>query len=88
MSKLNLTIELFKEGKTYISHNPELGVSSCGKNPAQAKKNLGDAILGFIESAKELGTLEEILEESGFSFKNKHWQAPEKISVGKILIAA
>ena len=58
----HFSIRIFKEGKTYVAHNPELNVASCGNTIAQAKTNLRDALTGFLKSARKLGTLEEILE--------------------------
>ena len=47
-----------------VSFNPELRVASCGKTPEEAKKNLPDAIRGFLLSAQRRGTLGDILEET------------------------
>ena len=64
---LPFTVRLFKEGETYIAHVPELDVSSCGDAAEMAKKNINDAVLLFLESAADMGTLEEILEEAGYN---------------------
>ena len=48
-----------KEGKVYVSYAKELDVSSCGKSIREAKKNLIEAVECFLETAEEMGTLEE-----------------------------
>ena len=82
----NFTVRIFKEGKTYVSHNPELNVASCGATIAKAKANLKEALIGFLESAKKLGTLDEILEESGYVQKSNRWIEPKLVSTGKLSI--
>ena len=66
----------------YVSYCPELNVSSCGRTVTEAKKNLLEAMEGFLEEAKKMGTLKEILKESGFIKENqKKWKSPEWISL-------
>lgn len=72
-SDLTFTVEVFREGKTYVSYNPELDVSSCGATPEIARENLKDALRGFMESAAKMGTLEALLEETGFIRKGTQW---------------
>jgi len=63
MEDLKFTVHIFKEGPTFVAHVPELDISSCGDSEAQARRNIRDAVSGFLETAKELGTLKDILEE-------------------------
>jgi predicted RNase H-like HicB family nuclease len=49
----------------YVTFCPELGVYSQGETIEEAKANLTEAVELYLESAKELGILEEILEEVG-----------------------
>lgn len=73
----------------YVSYCPELDVSSCGKTVEEAKWNLLEAVEGFLEETKKMGTLKEILMENGFvSRGQKRWKAPEWISLEreKVLI--
>jgi len=48
---------------------PELGVASQGEMIEEAKKNIVEAVELYLESAKELGILEEILEQVGIDTK-------------------
>jgi predicted RNase H-like HicB family nuclease len=54
-------------GYSILCH--ELGVASQGETIEEAKKNLVEAVELYLESAKELGTLEGILEEAGINTK-------------------
>ena len=89
--EINFTAQIWKEGKMYVSYCPELNVSSCGKSVGEARKNLFEAVEGFLEEARKMGTLKEILKESGFVREGqKKWKAPEWISLEreKVLISS
>ncbi|MFQ6049781.1 MAG: type II toxin-antitoxin system HicB family antitoxin [Candidatus Paceibacterales bacterium] len=82
--EINFTTQIWKEGKMYVSYCPELDISSCGKSVEEAKKNLLEAVEAFLETAKKIGTLKEILKESGFVREGQRkWKAPEWISLGR-----
>ncbi len=72
---LPLTIKVFYEGTSkeapYVAFNPEFRVASAGKTKTQAKRNLKEAVHGFLKTCKDIGSLEEILNEGGFILKNK-----------------
>jgi hypothetical protein len=67
--EITLSILVRKEGASHIAYSPELDISSCGKTASQAKKQLREAVSLFLEEAAGMGTLEEILAESGFEQK-------------------
>ena len=87
LNNLTLTIQIFREGKRYVSHNPELDVSSCGDTPEIARKNLQEAVLGFLKSAYKIGTLDEILEQAGFTHRGKSWSTPEMVTLDRFSLA-
>lgn len=70
--ELNLTMQVWKEGPTYVAYSPELDVSSCGRTASRAKSNLREAISLFLEEAANQGTLEDILSEAGFEKHGKN----------------
>lgn len=76
--RLFLTIKIWSEGHHYIAYSPELEVASQGKTPEQASKRIKEAIEGFLEEIKEMGTFEEVLKSVGFTKtkKKKEWEAP------------
>ncbi|MBU1421077.1 MAG: type II toxin-antitoxin system HicB family antitoxin [Patescibacteria group bacterium] len=91
INKINFTSQIWKENNIFISHNPELKVSSCGNTIKKAKQNLKQAIELFIETTEKMGTLNEILEESGFVKKKENheqiWKAPELLSFERMNLA-
>lgn len=61
MSKmLHITSVIWPEGKRYVSRCPEIGVSSFGNSPSEARKSLMEAVELWIENARELGLFSEI----------------------------
>ena len=74
MEKIAFTGLFFKENGMYVGYCPELDVSSCGKGVEEAKENLLEAVRLFLEETEKMGTLEEILEEAGFTSPDKRGQ--------------
>jgi len=67
LKKLIYRSEIFREGDVYVGLCPELNVSSFGDSIDDAKSSLQEAVEVFIEECEEMGTLEEVLEESGLA---------------------
>ena len=57
MRKIKLTRVIHREGGGYVSLCPELDIASQGDTVREARKNLAEAVAGFLEvaSAKEIG---------------------------------
>lgn len=81
--KISFKVEIWREGKMYVSYAPEFSVASCGKKPEEARKNIGEAVELFLEEAKKMGTLKGILKEAHFEKQNGSWEGPEFISIEK-----
>jgi len=64
---IQFTTRLFKEGRTSIAQALELYVSSCGGAKDKALANLEDAVRLFLEEAERMGTLDQILDEAGYT---------------------
>ena len=79
--ELRFTVRILREGRAFVAHVPELDVSSCGDTEADARRNIADLVQGFLETAKEQGTLDDILQEAGYQFKDGHWKEPELVGV-------
>lgn len=88
MAKVVFRIEIFKEGDTYVSLCPELNVSSFGDTIEQAKQSLIEAVEAFVETCEEMGTLSEVLEESGFHKAGDAWVPREPVVAQKATIPA
>lgn len=72
--------EIYKEGDIYVGRCRELDVSSFGDTPQAAKESLKEAIEAFMEGCRALGTLEEVLGESGFTRAGDAWRLRERTS--------
>jgi predicted RNase H-like HicB family nuclease len=83
MQDIAYTVHTFKEGATFIAYVPELDLSSCGATNDEARKNIRDAVQGFLEASADMGTLQAILEEAGYSRKNGEWVAPEFVALDR-----
>lgn len=71
------TVRILREGGAFIAHVPELDVSTCGETEADARRNIVDAVRGFLDTAREQGTLDDILQEAGYRLENGRWKEPE-----------
>ena len=65
--EIQFTTRILKEGRTFVAHALELDVSSCGGSKEKALRNLKEAVRLFLEEAGKMDTLEQILEEAGYS---------------------
>ena len=69
MKRFEYTAVVWREGKSYVSKCPELGVASCGDTIEEATNNLKETVELYIENAKELNLLEDI--EDSLTTKEK-----------------
>ena len=83
MQDIAYTVHTFKEGETFVAYVPELDLSSCGATNDEARKNIRDAVSGFLETSADMGTLNEILEEAGYHRNGDAWEAPEFVALGR-----
>ena len=74
--RIEHTIQLWKEGDTYVARAVPLDVMSCGDTPEEARKNLAEAVDLFLKTASAHGTLVEVLEECGYVRQGDEWRAP------------
>ena len=72
MSRITLKVNIFKEGDVYVALCPMLNVSSFGDDIEHAKSSLKEALEAFLEECEAMGTLEAVLEETGFVKKKTH----------------
>jgi predicted RNase H-like HicB family nuclease len=84
---LPLKIEVFKEGDAFVAVSPELNVSSFGDTVEEARESLREAVDAFIEECREMGTLEEVLEEAGFSRTDGNWQPRRPVFEDKLSVS-
>jgi len=78
--EVNLPVIVLKEGNQFIAYTPALDVSTCGHTLAQAHKRFNEAIKLFLEECIRMGTLEEVLLDSGWTRRSgKNFVPPQVI---------
>lgn len=70
---IELRIDYFEEDGVIVALCPELQVSSFGDTLEEAEKSIQEALELFFEGCEELGTLHEVLEESGYRKIGDQW---------------
>jgi len=83
MQDIAYTVHTFKEGGMYVAYVPELDISSCGATNDEARKNIREAVQGFLETSTDMGSLGWILEEAGYKRKGSTWEAPEFVALDR-----
>src|SRR5713226_9099568 len=87
MDDFSFDVHNFKEGETYVAYVPSLDVSSCGATDDEARRNIRDAVRGFLAASADMGTLDEILREAGYEREGENWRAPEFVSVDRLTMS-
>jgi predicted RNase H-like HicB family nuclease len=67
--RLKATVELWQKGKWYIAKIPELDFVAQGGTAEEAKSNLREVLEIQFSEMREMGTLEDYLDECGFIMK-------------------
>ncbi len=80
---INYTLQIWKEGTQFVAHAMPLDVMSSGQTPELARIALDEAVQLFLATAADRGTLDEILQETGYQLQNGKWIAPEWIAIEK-----
>ena len=63
---VRVPISLMKEGDIWVAACPPLDVVSQGETEEEATKNLGEAVSLFVETAYNMGTLDQVLSDCGY----------------------
>ncbi len=87
MQILDLKAEIFHEDGSYVALCPALNVSSYGDSVEAAKQSLAEAVEAFIEECNAMGTLEEVLEESGFIKTSSMWRIRQPVEEMNFAVA-
>ncbi|MFQ5861888.1 MAG: type II toxin-antitoxin system HicB family antitoxin [Candidatus Brocadiales bacterium] len=84
---LEYRVEVFEEDGQYVALCPELNVSSFGDSVEEAKRALLEAVELFVEECESMGTLHEVLSESGFTSdpdNPSHWKCREPVLTERV----
>ncbi|MBW4496434.1 MAG: hypothetical protein KME26_25825 [Oscillatoria princeps RMCB-10] len=78
---IEYTVQIWKEGNQFVAHAMPLDVMSSGDTPDSARMALDEAAHLFLVTAAEEGTLEEILEETGYELQMGKWVSPSWVAI-------
>jgi predicted RNase H-like HicB family nuclease len=74
--EIDYTVHIWREGKQFVAHAMPLDVMSSGETPDAARSALDEAVRAFLLTARDIGTLEEVLEEAGYERRDGRWVSP------------
>lgn len=84
MTKVMYKTEIFAEGDCYVGLCRELDVSSFGDTPEEASSSLQEAVEAYLKGCENLGTLDDVMVDSGFEKENDVWRLRERIVEEKV----
>lgn len=84
--EIELHLDYFEEDGTIVAVCPELQVSSFGDTLEEAEKSMKEALDLFLEGCETMGTLNEVLEESGFKKTGEKWVYRKPIKRKKTIL--
>jgi predicted RNase H-like HicB family nuclease len=76
----NIPVSFFKEGDAYIAYCPILDLSTSASTFKKVKERFSEVIEVFFEELVDMGTLDEVLANLGWTKVQHHWTPP--FSVG------
>lgn len=79
----NIPVSFFKEGDTYIAHCPLLDLSTSAATFHKVQERFSEVVEIFFEELMEMGTLDEVLANLGWTKVQHQWTPP--FSVGHSL---
>ncbi len=71
--------EIWREGSQFVARAVPLDVASVGRSPDEAREALGEAVRLFLVTARDAGTLGNVLAESGYELRDGQWIGPSWI---------
>ena len=78
---LDVTVHIWKEDGQFVAHAMPLDVMSSGATPEEARSALDEAVRLFLSTAADMGTLEQVLEESGYERHGDRWLSPTFVAL-------
>lgn len=76
----NIPVSFFKEGDAYIAYCPILDLSTSASTFEKVKERFSEVVEVFFEELVDMGTLDEVLANLGWTKIQRHWTPP--FSVG------
>lgn len=75
--RIEHTVQVWKEGDTYVARAVPLDVMSCGDTADNARENLAEAVDLFLKTASTHGTLVEVLAKCEYVRERKETNGGE-----------
>ena len=79
--RIDYTVQVWKEGRQYVAHAMSLDVMSSGETPGAARCALDEAVALFLRTAADMGTLEQVLDDAGYTSGPTGWEAPVWVGI-------
>ena len=80
---IQVHIDYFEEDGVIVALWPELQVSSFGDTLAEAEQSIREALELFFEGCDAMGTLDEVLEESGYTKIAGNWRLRKPVKTSE-----
>lgn len=77
--EIEYNVQIWREGDQFVAHAMPLDIASSAAAPEAARKALDEAVKLFIATARDQGTLDEVLEDAGYAQEGQQWKSPEWI---------
>lgn len=74
-----LPVTIFREGAAFVAHSPALDLSSVGSSEEEAKRMFAEAVETFFEELIDMGTLDGVLKDLGWTKSKGKFQPPEVV---------
>lgn len=75
----SLPVTIFREGESFVAYTPALDLSSVGKTEEEAKRMFAEAVETLFEELQEMGTLESVLKDLGWTKGKQRFEPPKVI---------
>lgn len=83
-----LPVTVFREGDAFVAYTPSLDLSSVGTTEHDAKRMFVEAVETFFEELTEMGTLDVVLKDLGWTRHNGALQPPKVVDHSMMQFAA
>jgi len=77
--EIEYVAQIWREGDQFIAHAMPLDIASGGETPQAARAALDEALKLFLSTAREHGTLTQVLEDAGYVQQGSAWRGPDWI---------
>lgn len=74
--RVECTIDIQQDEAQCVAHAMPLDVMSSGYSRDGARRALAEAVLLFLKTAADLGTLEDVLDDCGYTWRGEEWVCP------------